>query len=90
MPNFVTPSRLVETATKCFATADSEPSFPTSQARAVAALVIVSSVVKVLDEMMNSVSAASRSRVASLKSAPSTLATKRKVIERSLKSRNAR
>ena len=81
---------LVETAAKCFATAASDPSFRTSQARAVAALVIVSSVVKVLDETMNSVSAASRSCVASLKSAPSTLATKRKIIDRSLNGRSAR
>ena len=81
---------LVDTAAKCFATAASEPSFCTSQARAVAALVIVSSVVKVLDETMNSVSAASRSCVASVKSAPSTLATKRNVIDRSLNGRSAR
>ena len=90
MPNFVTAGILVETAAKCLATALSEPSFPTSQARAVAALVMVSSVVKVFDETMNSVSAASRSCVASLKSAPSTLATKRNVIERSLNGRSAR
>ena len=43
------------------------------------ALVIVSSVVKVFDETMNSVSAGSRSRVASTKSMPSTLETKRNV-----------
>ena len=43
------------------------------------ALVIVSSVVKVFDEMMNSVSAGSRSRVASAKSVPSTLETNRNV-----------
>ena len=60
-----TPAALVDTATKCLATAASESSLPTSQARAVAALVIVSSVVKVLDETMNSVSAGSRSCVAS-------------------------
>jgi hypothetical protein len=47
-------------------------------------LVIVSSVVKVFEEMMNSVSAASRSRVASTKSVPSTLDTKRNVMARSL------
>ena len=47
--------------------------------RAVCALVIVSSVVKVFEETMNSVSAGSRSRVASAKSVPSTLETKRKV-----------
>ena len=46
------------------------------------ALVIVSSVVKVFDEMMNSVSSASRSRVASAKSVPSMLETKRKVRSR--------
>ena len=41
------------------------------------ALVIVSSVVKVFDETMNSVSAGSRSRTASAKSVPSTFETKR-------------
>ena len=55
-----------------------------TQARAVAALVIVSSVVKVFEETMNSVSAGSRSRVASAKSVPSTLETKRNVRSRSL------
>ena len=43
------------------------------------ALVIVSSVVNVFDETMNSVSAGSRSRMASAKSVPSTFETKRKV-----------
>ena len=52
--------------------------------RAVRALVIVSSVVKVLDETMNSVSAGSRSRAASAKSVPSMFETKRKVRLRSL------
>jgi len=47
-------------------------------------LVIVSSVVNVFDEAMNRVSAGSRSRVASARSVPSTLDTKRKVIARSL------
>ncbi len=42
------------------------------------ALVIVSSVVNVFEETMKSVSAGSRSRVASTKSVPSTLETKRK------------
>ena len=51
----------------------------TSRARC-CALVIVSSVVKVFDETMNSVSAGSRSRVASAKSVPSTLETKRNVM----------
>ena len=53
-----------------------------AQSRAVRALVIVSSVVKVFEETMNSVSAGSRSRVASTKSVPSTLETKRKVMSR--------
>ena len=43
-----------ETAAKCCGTARS-PSLPASQARAVRALVSVSSVVKVLEETMNSV-----------------------------------
>ena len=54
------------------------------QSRAVCALVIVSSVVKVFDETMNSVSAGSRSRVASAKSVPSMLDTNRNVSVRSL------
>ena len=85
MPNLATSCALVETATKCLATALSSPPSPCSdQARAVWALVIVSSVVKVFDETMNSVSAGSRSRVASAKSVPSTLETKRNVMPRSL------
>ncbi len=82
MPNAATASALVETATKWRATASSEPSAPTIQSRAVAALVIVSSVVKVFEETTKSVSAGSRSRVASAKSVPSTLETKRKLISR--------
>ena len=85
MPNFATSAALVETATKCLATAFASPPRPASdQARAVCALVIVSSVVKVFEETMNSVSAGSRSRVASAKSVPSTLETKRNVSARSL------
>ena len=45
---------------------------------------MVSSVVKVLDEIMNNVSEGSRSRVASAKSVPSTFDTKRKVRSRVL------
>ena len=83
IPNSATPSALVETATKCLATADSSPPSPAStHSRAVRALVIVSSVVKVFEETMNRVSAGSRSRVASAKSVPSTLETKRKLISR--------
>ena len=85
MPNFATSLALVETATKCLAMAGSSPFMPaSSQPRADCALVIVSSVVKVLEETMNSVSAGSRSRTASAKSVPSTLDTKRNVMARSL------
>ena len=56
MPNSATFSALVETATKCLATALSSPPSPSSsQRRASVALVSVSCVVKVLDATMNSV-----------------------------------
>ena len=84
MPKCLTPASLVETATKCFATDLSSPSWPTLQSRAACALVSVSSVVKVFEQTMKSVSAASRSRVASTRSVGSTLETKRNVISRSL------
>jgi hypothetical protein len=84
MPNSDTASPLVDTATKCLAIDDLSASAARIQSRAVAAFVIVSRVVKVLDETMNSVSAGSRSRVASAKSVPSTLDTKRKVSSRAL------
>jgi hypothetical protein len=84
-PNFDTSAALVDTATKCFATAAAAPPHPrSSHSRAVRALVIVSSVVKVFDETMKSVSAGSRSRVASTKSVASTLDTNRNVSARSL------
>ncbi|PPS68237.1 hypothetical protein BZZ08_07417 [Streptomyces sp. MH60] len=90
MPNPVTFSALVDSATKCLATAFSSPSnAASSQDRAEVALVIVSMVVKVLEAMTNSVSAGSRSRTASCRSAPSTLDTKRKVSARSVKARSA-
>ena len=82
MPNFATRSALVDTATKCLATAASEPSAPTIHCRAEVALVSVSSVPNVLEEMMNSVSSGSRSRVASAKSVESTLDTNRNVMSR--------
>ena len=82
MPNLLTASALVETATKCLATAASSPSAASDQSRAEPALVIVSRVVKVLEEMMNSVSSGSRSWVFSAKSVPSTLETNRKVRSR--------
>ena len=84
MPKADTRSAFVETATKCFATALASPPSPASDhSRALSALVRVSSVVKVFDETTKSVSAGSRSRVASTRSIPSTFETKRKVIERS-------
>src|SRR5712672_174507 len=77
MPNLATRSALVDTATKCLATASSDPMQETTQSRAEVALVSVSSVPNVLEEMMNSVSSAFRSRVASTKSVESTLDTNR-------------
>ncbi len=74
----------METATKCLATASSVPSSPTIQSRAEVALVSVSSVPNVLEEMMNRVSSAFRSRMASTKSVESTLDTNRNVISRVL------
>ena len=59
-------------------------SCPSSQSRAVCALVIVSSVVNVFEEMMNSVSADRDRCTASAKSVPSTFETKRNVMSRSL------
>ena len=54
MPNFSTLSSAVETAAKCFDTA-SGPSAASIHFRAVAALVMVSTVVKVFEATMNSV-----------------------------------
>ena len=78
MPNSATPSALVETATKCRRTALLVAERASVHSRAGCALVSVSSVVKVFEQTMNSVSAGSRSRVASAKSVPSTFETKRK------------
>ena len=75
MPNSATLSSWVETAAKWSGTAFS-PTAPAIQARALAALVIVSWVVKVFDETMNKVLAGSRPRNVSPMSAPSTLDTK--------------
>jgi hypothetical protein len=77
MPNSATASAFVETATKCFAIADSSPSAASTHSRAVCAFVIVSRVVNVFDETTKSVSSAVRSRVASTKSVESTFETKR-------------
>src|ERR1700722_5827061 len=79
MPNLATRSALVDTATKCLATASCDPSADTTQSRADVALVSVSSVPNVLEEMMNNVSSAFRSRVASTVSVESTLGTNRNV-----------
>ena len=57
--------------------------------RAEVAFVMVSTVVKVLEEMTNSVSAGSRSRTASCRSAPSTLETNRNTRDRSAYGRSA-
>ncbi len=84
MPNLATSAALVDTATKCLATARSSRSAARLHARAARALARVSWVVKLFDETMKSVSAGSRSRVASTKSVPSTLETKRSVSRRSL------
>jgi len=79
--SIVTPS----SRTRSNATAASSPPNPASDhSRAVWALVIVSSVVKVFEEITNRVSSGSRSRVSSAKSVPSTLETKRKLISRRL------
>ena len=58
MPKAATSSAAVDTATKWRATAASSLSASSTQRRAEAALVIVSMVVKVLEAMMKSVSAA--------------------------------
>jgi hypothetical protein len=85
IPNSDTFAAFVETATKCLATTLTSPPRPLSdQSRAVWALVIVSSVVKVFDDTMKRVSAGSRSRTASAKSVPSMLDTNRNVMERLL------
>ena len=67
MPNSATALALVDTATKCLATASSpaaSPSPASSQSRAAAALVSVSRVVNVLELTTNRVVAGSRSWVA--------------------------
>ena len=62
---------------------------PTIQSRAEVALVSVSSVPNVSEEMMNSVSSGSRSRVASTKSVESTLDTNRNTRSRVASCRSA-
>jgi hypothetical protein len=79
MPNSTTFAVLVDRATKCLATARASPRPWSSQARALVALVMVSSVVNVLEATMKRVSDGSRSRVASTRSVASTFETKRKL-----------
>ncbi len=76
MPNSSTSFLLVETATKCLATASS-PSASMSQRRAAVALVNVSSVENVLEAMTKSVVAGSRPSSLATRSAGSTLETNR-------------
>ena len=89
IPNSATLAPLVDTATKWLATAASSPRAASSHRRAEVALVRVSTVVNVLEQTTKRVSAGSRSWVASHRSSPSTLDTKRNVIVRSLKSLSA-
>ncbi len=84
IPNFATSSVLVDTATKCLATADSSFRASRHQRRAVPAFVRVSTVVKVFEQTTKRVSAGSRSRVHSAMSVPSTFETKRQLSSRSL------
>jgi hypothetical protein len=77
MPNPATSLALVDSATKCRATASLPArSLSSSQLRAERALVRVSWVVNVLDATMNSVRSGSRSATVSARWVPSTLDTK--------------
>ncbi len=76
IPKARTSASLVETATKCFATASS-PSRSTSHWRAARAFVKVSVVVKVFEDTMKRVSAGSRSARAWARSVGSTFETNR-------------
>ncbi len=78
----------METATKWRPTA-SGPRASTTHWRAEVAFSRVSKVENVFDETMKSVSAGSRSKVASTRSVESTLDTKRKVMSRRLYQRRA-
>ena len=82
IPKSATRSALVDTATKCLATAASSPTSCRSQSRAVRALVSVSRVPKVFEQTMNRVSVGSRSMSDSAMSVPSTLETNRNVMSR--------
>ncbi|MNN32401.1 hypothetical protein D3C81_1461230 [compost metagenome] len=76
MPNSVTASRLVDTATKCRASWFSATPLRRNQSRMLRALAMVSSVVNVLEQMITSVRAGLRRTSVSASSVPSTLETK--------------
>ncbi len=76
IPKSSTRRLLVETATKCWATAAS-PRASVTQRRAAVALVRVSRVENVFDATMKSVVAGSKSASVAIRSAGSTLETKR-------------
>ncbi len=84
IPKSATFPAFVDRATKCRATAASSLSASSSQVRADVALVTVSIVVNVFDATTNSVSSGSRSRIASCRSAPSTLDTNRNTMSRAV------
>ena len=84
MPNSPTAFRLVDSAAKCRPTAAS-PSFSAIQARAAAALVRVSSVVKVFDATRNSVRAGSSPCTVAWNAWPSTLDRNRASIRASVR-----
>ncbi len=76
MPNFTTSAGFADTPTKCFASASSGQPRATNQSRSERAFVIVSSVVKVFDTMIASVSSGSTCSSTRARSAPSTFDTK--------------
>ena len=93
MPNASTSSALVETATKWCRTGSSPAlaaSPPSSQSRALRALVSVSSVVKVFEQTTNRVERGRGRRTASSTSTPSMFDTKRTSMAGSARSRSAR
>ena len=79
MPNFLTSPALVETATKCLATACS-PKASISHLRQVLAFVIVSMVVNVLEETINSVVSGSILFKTSAQAVPSIFEIKKQLI----------
>src|SRR5690606_39953845 len=76
IPNAETASRLVDTATKCFATSPLFCVFSRNHARALSAFVMVSCVVKVFDAIINNVVSGSTFFNVSAMCVPSTFETK--------------